>query len=410
MSTRFATALLLMACMSVWVRGAQGPTTAPARPADLGALRDEEQATRGQLREVEQQLGRLSQESAASATIPVQSKEDRQRRVAALNDLKTRYQFRVDELSRDLRERAVKLSIDGMGVPGRIGSRELELQELIKLQLELTRNAADAAHALDAVKAKVSNGEEPPLVGEQIERDPMVQAARKAVLDVENAPIPQGAELPEQMKKKVEAARKRLDDVVAETRAKATARLMESLKSQVDMTGAQVKAISEKIDNAKMDLGELTGSMEIYLRIKDEEKTTREMLRKVVDELEQLELAEKTAGDGAEQAKRREQDQLLARSTDLNNLRSKYQFRLDDLRRQIQEARAAQAAGMFAGTVDVYLSQEDVRNHTPSIAEASYAGTAELGGRDFVRLTNGAGTWSVDPEKIVAVRGSAAAK
>jgi hypothetical protein len=66
-------------------------------------------------------------------------------RSVMLNNLKQRYQFRKDELGRDLREKAVQLSIDGMGMPGRLSAKEVELQNLLNLRFELERKKLDAA-------------------------------------------------------------------------------------------------------------------------------------------------------------------------------------------------------------------------------------------------------------------------
>jgi hypothetical protein len=65
-------------------------------------------------------------------------------RSVVLNNLKQRYQFRKDELSRDLREKAVQLSVDGMGMPGRLSAKEVELEQLIKLKFEVQRKRSEA--------------------------------------------------------------------------------------------------------------------------------------------------------------------------------------------------------------------------------------------------------------------------
>jgi hypothetical protein len=124
-------------------------------------------------------------------------------RSVMLNNLKTRYQFRKDELGRDLREKAVQLSIDGIGTPGRLSAKEIELQELLKLKFELERKKSEP----------------------------------------------------------------------------------ESNKAAID---AQLKTVSERLDATKADLGALTNAMNQYLRIKDDESTTRDLLRQVNEQLDQI--------------------------------------------------------------------------------------------------------------------------
>lgn len=125
-------------------------------------------------------------------------------RSVMLNNMKTRYQFRKDELGRDLREKAVRLSIDGMGTPGRLSAKEVELTNLLQMSFELERKKNEATG--------------------------------------------------------------------------------ESAKT-ID---AQRKTVQERIDSAKADLGDLTNAMNQYLSLKDDETTTRELLKQVNHQLEQI--------------------------------------------------------------------------------------------------------------------------
>ena len=43
------------------------------------------------------------------------------------------------DIGQDLRDKAIRLNIDGMGTPGRLSTNELELRGLIKRQAELER-------------------------------------------------------------------------------------------------------------------------------------------------------------------------------------------------------------------------------------------------------------------------------
>ncbi len=404
MSTRRVPMICVILCVCAYSFAAS-PATAPS--ADLADLREREQEVRGRLREVEQQLIRLSEQSApAATTLPSQSAEARQRRSVALNDLKAKYQFRKDELNRELRERGARLSIDGVsGISGRMGTKELELQELLKIQFDASRNLVDAKAALEAATAQTARGETLPSVRREVDQDPTVQLIRQAVAEAQKNALQLSGDPLAVAKKNLAEQQKRLDDAMAEVRARATSSMIDALRRQKDAAEAQVKALSEKVDAAKADLGELTDATNKYLAVKDDEQTVRDMLRKVDAQLEELHLAAQTE-ENAEQARERAQNDLLARIQPLANLKRKYQLQLDDLRTQIKQAEADQTAGMFAGTVDVYLSQEDVHNKSPSIVGATYAGTSEIGGRTFVKLTNSAGAWSVDPSKIVAVRAS----
>ena len=83
-------------------------------------------------------------------------------RSVILNNLKQRYQFRKDELGRDLREKAARLSIDGMGLPGGISPKEVELVDLLYLRGEVERKMLDAKdpEVKDTLKGQMKNASE----------------------------------------------------------------------------------------------------------------------------------------------------------------------------------------------------------------------------------------------------------
>ena len=86
-------------------------------------------------------------------------------RSVMLNNLKQRYQFRKDDLGRELREKAVRLSIDGMGTPGpAVSAKEVELQDLLTTQFDMNRNAAEAGAAYKAAVEQVNEGQDLPSV------------------------------------------------------------------------------------------------------------------------------------------------------------------------------------------------------------------------------------------------------
>jgi hypothetical protein len=83
-------------------------------------------------------------------------------RSVILNNLKQRYQFRKEELGRELREKVVRLSIDGMGAPGRLSPKELELADLLYLRGEVERKMLDAStpEAKATLKGQMENASE----------------------------------------------------------------------------------------------------------------------------------------------------------------------------------------------------------------------------------------------------------
>jgi succinoglycan biosynthesis transport protein ExoP len=221
------------------------------------------------------------------------SQNEQLKRSVMLNNLKQRYQFRKDELSRDLREKAVRLSIDGMGTPGRLSAKEVEMQNLLTMMFDMSRNASEASAAYNAAVSQVNDGSDLPSVQAEISKDFQVQTLKQQLnsLDIQVQQLqslgPQHSALRGAKAAQAETQRK-LDDAIAEVRAKVTAQIIDGLRQQKESTESQVKAMQEKVDSAKADLGDLTNAMNQYLTIKDDEQTTRELLKQVNDQLDSI--------------------------------------------------------------------------------------------------------------------------
>jgi capsular exopolysaccharide synthesis family protein len=214
-------------------------------------------------------------------------------RSVMLNNLKQRYQFRKDELGRDLREKAVRLSIDGMGTPGRLSAKEVELQDLLKTQFEMMRVRDEAKAAYEAAVAQINEGQDLTIVTDEISKDTEVQNLRYQLTNLQY----QAGQLEDlgpqhreriRAQRSVEMAQRRLDDAMSAARAKATAGIVEKLRQMKETTDSQLKAVQERVDSAKADLGDLTNAMNQYLTLKDDEQTTRELLTQVNKQLEEI--------------------------------------------------------------------------------------------------------------------------
>jgi DNA repair exonuclease SbcCD ATPase subunit len=288
----------------------------------------------------------LPASAASPATAPATDA-----RLGALRDERAKYVARLDEIAREIREKFASVSLgEDFFKPPRPSA---ELEQLLQLKLEVSRNAADAKAAYDAAVTQVNDGADLPSVQPRISEDANVKSLRQE-LAVTRANPPPGR----LGKIGIEELQRKLDDAVAEVRARVTASILEGLRQQKEATAGQVKTITEKVEAQQADLRDRAERAKKYAELKDDQAATRKSLAKVDADIAELERSSKAA------------------------------------------------AGIFAGTVDVYLSQQDMRAKTPSIGGATYAGTSELGGHTFVRLSNASGTWSVDPGKIVAVRSS----
>ena len=214
-------------------------------------------------------------------------------RSVMLNNLKNKYQFHKDDITRDLRDKALQLSIDGAGVNGGIGAKSIELNNLMQSQFELTHNRDEAVAARDAAISQLQAGQDLPGISDAIARDPDVGMIRQQVMGLEDA-ISALPDLGSQNKvrlnyqKRLDDMQRKLSDATATVRARETSSYIEKLKSMADQTEAQAKAMDDRIAIAKQDLGALTNSMNQYLTLKDEEQATVELIKQVNQQLDQI--------------------------------------------------------------------------------------------------------------------------
>src|SRR5688500_9997465 len=117
------------------------------------------------------------------------------------------------------------------------------------------------------------------------------------------------------------------------------------------------------------------------------------LLREINERLETMTERVFNAPDNA--ARTRENESAVM----LNGLKTRYQFRLDELRRQVRDAEFQQTADVFAGHVDVFMSAEELNRNAPSITAVTFHDTIELAGKPYVRLKSGHWTWTIDPTR-----------
>src|ERR1043166_933507 len=82
-------------------------------------------------------IGILSATPLLHAAAPEMKPSAELERSVIMNNLKQRYQFRLDEMRRDLREHAVKLAAAGVNMQGRPSMAEIELEQLVRARVEM---------------------------------------------------------------------------------------------------------------------------------------------------------------------------------------------------------------------------------------------------------------------------------
>ncbi len=204
-------------------------------------------------------------------------------RAQQLNTLKQRYQFRLRDLGQDLREKSIKLAVDGMGTPGRLSTLEVELTNLIRRRSELetamaaTRSAIQEAQIASAFDRKIEDDARLNRYIQQIDEIDLTLAEQ-------TSPEPEVKRL-ERRKAALEAKAAQRRKELETSLRKAT---VDRLTAQLDSQEQAIEKLDEQIKQSKFTLGDLIYQMTQYLTARDEEKATRELLGQVQRQLERL--------------------------------------------------------------------------------------------------------------------------
>lgn len=220
------------------------------------------------------------------------SRNKQYERSKTLTATMNRYKIRLGEVQQELREKAVRLSIDGMGVPGRLSSKEVELSGLIKEQMETESQAAMAKSALESTEKSLQEGRDPPFVEETVNKDLLVldyqrqlDQAQAALRAAENRVSPDH-NAARMWESQIEVWQRKLEDRKAEARAQARVMLQDQMRSQLSALQERLDALNKRVQAAKDDFGEMSKAMETYLLRKDEEKDLLDNIKSLDEQLE----------------------------------------------------------------------------------------------------------------------------
>jgi capsular exopolysaccharide synthesis family protein len=208
-----------------------------------------------------------------------------------LTRLKQSYQFNVGELTRQLNDLGARLSVDGMGVPGRIGATETELGNLVEMQLKMQLNHTAAANMYDQVVSQLREGIDPPQVEAMVDEDMTIRQLRmtrdnaEVAANVQEQQLGVGHPRAREARLTVEGYQKKLEETTEERKATARTQLVSTLRSQTQSTQEDLDAVTKRVNDSKSALGELSNKMASYLTLQDEEEALRELLNDVNEEL-----------------------------------------------------------------------------------------------------------------------------
>jgi len=215
---------------------------------------------------------------------------------ASLNNVRIRTEAALKELRSAMREKQVQLNLSGGGGnPGRAGVKEIELSKLVQEQVESQLAAAKARGALDALKAALDRGQDPPQL------DALVAASNPFLAD-DAAQIRQlerdrdgvavevgenGAKL-KALDARIDRTRVRHQKELEEARAKARVTVREAADQEAAAAQSKSEALTSRINLLREELGELNDATAQYFNLQQQEKGLNEQLRAVKQQIDQI--------------------------------------------------------------------------------------------------------------------------
>jgi capsular exopolysaccharide synthesis family protein len=215
-------------------------------------------------------------------------------RSQVLSNMKEAARIKLGEVNRDLQQLQIKLSMGGGGEPGRLNSKEMELGELLRKQLELTEDVQMAKAKYESIDKAVQKGEIPPMITEYINRDQTVANARQQLDQIDMAysslSLSLGSENQrlQQLGKQKELAQQKLDGARAEAKANAEAMIVSALRDEAMQKQGQLDALEKRVTDVKEKQGELNNTLSTYLTRKEEAKGYQDAIQAVDGQLDTI--------------------------------------------------------------------------------------------------------------------------
>ena len=212
-----------------------------------------------------------------------------------LQELRTKYQAVLRSASEDVQQKASELNISGIGTSGFISTKQMEIEDKIRLQLtaQAEKGAADAAYA--SFMADLQGGQDPPKITQLVEQDPTVQqykvdADRNEVelSDLSNGTLGSSNPLVISLQKRQELYQRKLDDARAARATELRNTMKTELVANKEGASRQLSAINAQVDQDRKEMAELSNKMASYLTRRDEEISTRDQLKNVDHRLDEI--------------------------------------------------------------------------------------------------------------------------
>ena len=219
-------------------------------------------------------------------------------RTMTLNNSRVKAEAQLKILRADMREKAVRMNLDGAAVGGignSLGTKDIELSRLVQEHVNAQLALGKAAAQLKTIADLLHEGQSPDGTDEMMLRlDSTLQqeATQLQQMEIERELLADqnGADNVKlkMASQRVEKMRAAHEKRVEETRIKARNAILEHAQQEAANSEAKVKGLAVRVDNLKQDMAELSNSLIQYATLQREEQGLTEQLRQVKQQIDSI--------------------------------------------------------------------------------------------------------------------------
>jgi capsular exopolysaccharide synthesis family protein len=216
-------------------------------------------------------------------------------RSRSLNQLKTRYDATIRDLSSQANTKLAKLTEMNGGMPNFTASAmDYELAKMLEAMIERAGEYTQIKNEYDSAVEALQRGQSPSAVGRMIDSDLEILRHRGALADIEmneaGLKHTHGSEssLVKRFETQADIMRQKLQDLEQNKRAQAEVGVIEQLRSMVAVAENDVKSMQAKIDAVKTSQAEAAATRAEYLTLKDELEIFRELSQSMQRQLDTI--------------------------------------------------------------------------------------------------------------------------
>jgi polysaccharide biosynthesis transport protein len=215
-------------------------------------------------------------------------------RTQLLNTMKLRVEADLRAVADDRRDRAARLSQQGLNPSGGPSPKDIELDQLSKDIYGAQSELASIKGQLDSINTALQAGQDPPMVVRQAESDPLFLQTQNQLRDVATylgaISGSMGSESPlvRDAIRRRDSLQQKLNELRTELVSKLKVSLVEDLQGAVKQRELTVAGMQKKLDELKVVAGEISNTFAQFRAVENREGLLRTNLQEINSALDQL--------------------------------------------------------------------------------------------------------------------------